>query len=85
MNEVRLIEAAAQGQDAGEANWCCHLIPTGAINLRTRCNILDDRRVDGKVVFLTSLEPTWEPAVILPSNEIKKFRKRKRSQVERIH
>ncbi|KAG2852042.1 hypothetical protein PC116_g13588 [Phytophthora cactorum] len=43
--------------------------------------ILDDQRIDGRVVFLTSWEPTWEPAV----SEIKKYRKRKRLKVERTY
>ncbi|KAG2813918.1 hypothetical protein PC118_g13810 [Phytophthora cactorum] len=47
--------------------------------------ILDDQRIDGRVVFLTSWEPTWEPAANLPSSKIKKYRKRKSLKVERAY
>jgi hypothetical protein len=80
------METAAQGDDAGETEW---VLPTGVdlsgrptYQIRT---ILDERRINGRVVFLTSWEPTYEPAENLPSNEIKKFRKRKRKQVERAY
>ncbi|POM68193.1 Hypothetical protein PHPALM_15677 [Phytophthora palmivora] len=86
ITKARLIETVAQGEDAGEAEW---VLPSGTdlsgqptYQMRT---ILDDRRVDGRVVFLTSWEPTWDPTVNLPSNEIKKYRKRKRTQVERAY
>ncbi|POM79672.1 Hypothetical protein PHPALM_2597 [Phytophthora palmivora] len=86
ITKARLIETVAQGEDAGEAEW---VLPSGTdlsgqptYQMHT---ILDDRRVDGRVVFLTSWEPTWEPAVNLPSNDIKKYRKRKRTQVERAY
>jgi hypothetical protein len=86
INKARLMETAAQGDDAGETEW---VLPTGVdlsgrptYQIRT---ILDERRINGRVVFLTSWEPTYEPAENLPSNEIKKFRKRKRKQVERAY
>ncbi|OWZ00196.1 hypothetical protein PHMEG_00028673 [Phytophthora megakarya] len=47
--------------------------------------ILDDVRVNGKTLFLTSREPTLEPAENLPSNEIKKYCQRKRCKVERVY
>ncbi|KAG3044611.1 hypothetical protein PI125_g27184, partial [Phytophthora idaei] len=83
ITKARLIEAAAKGDDAGEQKW---VLPSG-VDLRglptyQMRTILDDRRIDGRVVFLTSWEPTWEPAANLPSSEIKKYRKRKRLKVE---
>ncbi|KAG2769564.1 hypothetical protein PC129_g14202 [Phytophthora cactorum] len=47
--------------------------------------ILDDQRIGGRVVFLTSWEPTWEAAANLPSSEIKKYRKHKHLKVERAY
>ncbi|POM64601.1 LOW QUALITY PROTEIN: Hypothetical protein PHPALM_19849 [Phytophthora palmivora] len=65
----RLIEAAAQGEVSGEAVL---VLPSGTdLSGQPTFTILDGRRVDGKVVFLTSSEPTWEPAVNLPANEVK--------------
>ncbi|ETP27512.1 hypothetical protein F442_23212 [Phytophthora nicotianae P10297] len=75
ITKSRLIEAAALGDDAGEAEW---VLPTGTdlrglptYQMRT---ILADCRINGRVQFLTSWEPTWEPAVNLPSNEIRIYR-----------
>ncbi|KAG3065240.1 hypothetical protein PI124_g15278 [Phytophthora idaei] len=81
-----LIEAAAKSDDAGEQEW---VLPSG-VDLRglptyQMRTILDDQRIDGRVVFLTSWEPTWEAAANLPSSEIKKYRKRKRLKVERAY
>ncbi|KAG2789927.1 hypothetical protein PC129_g18753 [Phytophthora cactorum] len=81
-----LIEAAVKGDDAGEQEW---VLPSG-VDLRSlptyqMRTILDDQRIDGRVVFLTSWEPTWEPAANLPSSEIKTYHKRKRLKVERAY
>ncbi|OWZ06794.1 hypothetical protein PHMEG_00020909 [Phytophthora megakarya] len=80
----RLIAAAAQVEDAGETEW---VLPAGVdlagrpiYQMRT---ILDHRRINGRVVFWTSWEPTWEPTTNLPSAEVKKYRKRRRNKVER--
>jgi hypothetical protein len=55
INKARLMETAAQGDDAGETEW---VLPTGVdlsgrptYQIRT---ILDERRINGRVVFLTS-------------------------------
>ncbi|ETL48048.1 hypothetical protein L916_02297, partial [Phytophthora nicotianae] len=84
ITKARLIETATKGDDADEQEW---VLPSG-VDLRglptyQMRTILDDQRVNGRVVFLTSWEPTWEPACNLPSNEVKKYRKRKRRKVER--
>ncbi|ETP28191.1 hypothetical protein F442_22521 [Phytophthora nicotianae P10297] len=86
ITKPRLIEVARQGSDADEAEW---LLPGGVTltaqptyQMRT---ILDDRRVNGRVVFLTAWEPTWEPATNLPSGELRKYRQRKRRKVERAY
>ncbi|OWZ09684.1 hypothetical protein PHMEG_00017580 [Phytophthora megakarya] len=86
ITKAHLIEAAHQGDDAGEEEW---VLPTGVdlsgqptYQMRT---ILDDVRVNGKTLFLTSCEPTLEPADNLPSNEIKKYHQRKRRKVERAY
>ncbi|OWY90502.1 LOW QUALITY PROTEIN: hypothetical protein PHMEG_00041348 [Phytophthora megakarya] len=76
-----LIEAAFQGDDAGEEEW---VLPTG-VDLNHMRTILDDVRVNGKTLFLTSCEPTLKPAENLPSNVIKKYRQRKRRKVERSY
>ncbi|ETP42927.1 hypothetical protein F442_10200 [Phytophthora nicotianae P10297] len=83
ITKSRLIEAAALGDDAGEAEW---VLPTGTDlrglptdQMRT---ILADRRINGRVQFLTSRVPTWEPAVNPPSNEIHIYRRRQRHRVE---
>ncbi|ETP53176.1 hypothetical protein F442_01897 [Phytophthora nicotianae P10297] len=86
ITKPRLIEAARQGSDAGEAEW---VLPGGVFltarpiyQMRT---ILDDRRVNGRVVFLTAWESTWEPATNLPSGGLRKYRQRKRRKVERAY
>ncbi|ETK73951.1 hypothetical protein L915_19168, partial [Phytophthora nicotianae] len=86
ITKARLIEAATKGDDAGEQEW---VLPSGVdlrglptYQMRTK---LDDQRVNERVVFLTSWEPTWEPASNLPSSEIMKYRKRKRRKVERAY
>ncbi|ETI51446.1 hypothetical protein F443_05183 [Phytophthora nicotianae P1569] len=83
ITKSRLIEAAALGDDAGEAEW---VLPTGT-NLRglptyQMRTILADRRINGRVQFLTSWEPTWEPAVNLHSNKIRMYRRRQRHRVD---
>ncbi|OWY90786.1 hypothetical protein PHMEG_00040929 [Phytophthora megakarya] len=75
----RLIAAAAQVEDAGKQTGV-DLAGRPIYQMRT---ILDHRRINGRVVFLTSWEPTWEPATNLPSAEVKKYRKRRRNKVER--
>ncbi|ETI48609.1 hypothetical protein F443_07390 [Phytophthora nicotianae P1569] len=61
VTKSRLIEAAALGDDAGEAEW---VLPTGTDLRRHQMRtILADRRINGRVQFLTSWEPTWEPVV----------------------
>ncbi|ETP27584.1 hypothetical protein F442_23140 [Phytophthora nicotianae P10297] len=82
----RLIDAARQGDDAGEAEW---VLPAGVSStaqptyqMRT---ILDNRRENGRVLFLTAWEPTWEPAANLPSGELRKYLQRKRRKVERAY
>ncbi|OWZ16335.1 hypothetical protein PHMEG_0009874 [Phytophthora megakarya] len=79
-----LITAAAQVEDAGETEWT---LPAGVdlagrpiYQMRT---ILDHSSNNGRGVFLTSWEPTWELATNLPSAEVKKYRKRRRNRVER--
>ncbi|KAE9091071.1 hypothetical protein PF010_g18333 [Phytophthora fragariae] len=63
----RLVEAARQGEDAVEAEW---VLPSGVdFSGRPTCQmktILDDVRVNGKTLFLTSWEPTLEPPENLP-------------------
>ncbi|KAE8908500.1 hypothetical protein PF003_g8080 [Phytophthora fragariae] len=86
LTKARLIEAAAKGDDAGEAEW----VLDAGIDLSGRPTyqmdtILDDRKENGRVVFLTKWEPTWEPASNLPSGEIKKYRQRKRRKVEKTY
>ncbi|KAE9033309.1 hypothetical protein PR001_g7998 [Phytophthora rubi] len=86
ITKARLIEAAAKGDDAGEAEW----VLDAGIDLSGRPTyqmdtILDDRKENGRVVFLTKWEPTWEPASNLPSGEIKKYRQRKRRKVEKTY
>nr|KAE8930052.1 hypothetical protein PF009_g19844 [Phytophthora fragariae] len=64
----RLVEAARQGEDAVEAEG---VLPSGVdFSGRPTCQmktILDDVRVNGKTLFLTSWEPTLEPPENLPS------------------
>ncbi|KAE8985272.1 hypothetical protein PF010_g17065, partial [Phytophthora fragariae] len=84
--KARLIEAAAKGDDAGEAEW----VLDAGIDLSGRPTyqmdtIVDDRKENGRVVFLTKWEPTCEPASNLPSGEIKKYRQRKRRKVEKTY
>ncbi|GMF40766.1 unnamed protein product [Phytophthora fragariaefolia] len=86
ITKARLIEAASQGDDAGEAEW---VLPAGT-NLRGQPTylmrtILSDRWVNGTVEFLTTTEPTWEPAANLPSNEITQYRRRVRRRTEGIY
>ncbi|EGZ25274.1 hypothetical protein PHYSODRAFT_297009 [Phytophthora sojae] len=84
LDAALLVHAAAQGDDAGEAEW---MLPAGVdlsgrptYQMRT---ILDDMKKDGRVVVLTTWEPTWKPTENLPSAEIKKYRQRKRRKVEK--
>ncbi|KAG3010321.1 hypothetical protein PC119_g13584 [Phytophthora cactorum] len=87
ITKARLSEAAALGGDAGEKEG---VLPSG-VDLRglptyQTCTILDDQRVNvGGGGFLTSWEPTFEPAANLPSSEIKKYRPCKRRKVERAY
>ncbi|OWZ09107.1 hypothetical protein PHMEG_00018245 [Phytophthora megakarya] len=79
-----LIAATAQVEDAGETEW---VLPAG-VDLAGRPiyqvrTILDHRHINERVVFLTSWEPTWEPATNPPSAQVKKYRKRRRINVDR--
>jgi hypothetical protein len=86
ITKALLIEAALQGDDAGETEW---VLPSGVdlsgrptYQMRT---ILDVVRVNGKTLFLTSCEPTLEPAENLPSGEVSSYRRRKRRKVKRAY
>ncbi|ETI29666.1 hypothetical protein F443_22976 [Phytophthora nicotianae P1569] len=81
----RLIEAARQGSDAGETEYMLGGVFLTARPIYQMRTILDDRRVNGRVVFLTAWESTWEPATNLPSGGLRKYRQRKRRKVERAY
>ncbi|KAG6617160.1 uncharacterized protein IUM83_04769 [Phytophthora cinnamomi] len=71
ITKARLIDAALQGDDTGEAEW---VLPPD-VDLRGRPTyqmktILDHVRVNGRTLFLTSWEPTLETTENLPSGKL---------------
>ncbi|GMF46048.1 unnamed protein product [Phytophthora fragariaefolia] len=84
ITKARLVDAALQGDDAGETEW---VLPSevglhGRPTYQMR-SMLSHTRVNGRTLLLTSWEPTYEPAGNLPSGEINQYRRRRHHLVER--